>query len=387
MIKFLNIILDEYKAFIKDYGAMLIMIVGVVSYSVFYAIPYAHEVVKEVPIGVLDNDNTVLSREFIRELNISDMLKIVSTPKSIQEAETEFFNGQIKGYVVIPKKFERDILRGQQSVISLFADSSYMIIYKSVYSGVVSVATELGAKIEIGKLMKSGVPKQMAIALKQPFNFVATSMYNPAGGYATYVFPVVIILILHQTLLVGIGLMLGTKNEFKETYCEKGDVAITIFGRSTAYVLLYLFYSLFYFMLYPQVIVYPMSYNIVPLFMILIPMFYSVAMLAHAISFIFKTRESSLLILVVTSLVFIFLPGLIWPRESIPQIINIIAMFLPATCGIDGIIKVNQMNATLWDVKFDILWLVFLCFLYYLLAMYVINKIREKHSINKDIHN
>ena len=83
MIKFLNIILDEYKAFIKDYGAMLIMIVGVVSYSVFYAIPYAHEVVKEVPIGVLDNDNTVLSREFIRELNISDMLKIVSTPKSI----------------------------------------------------------------------------------------------------------------------------------------------------------------------------------------------------------------------------------------------------------------------------------------------------------------
>ena len=45
------------------------------------------------------------------------------------------------------------------------------------------------------------------------------------------------------------------------------------------------------------------------------------------------------------------------------------------------------MHATLWYVKFDILWLVFLCFLYYLLAMYVINKIREKHSINKDIHN
>ena len=75
-----------------------------------------------------------------------------------------------------------------------------------------------------------------------------------------------------------------------------------------------------------------------------------------------------------TSLIFIFLPGLIWPKEAIPQVVNIIASFIPATYSVDGIIKVNQMNATFWDIKFNFIWLIALSILYYLLSIKIINK-------------
>ena len=90
-----------------------------------------------------------------------------------------------------------------------------------------------------------------------------------------------------------------------------------------------------------------------------------------------------MLILVVTSLIFIFLPGLIWPKEAIPQWLNIVAYFIPATCGVDGIIKVNQMNATFWNVKYDFLWLIFLCGLYFASSIYVIKKKFHKDDLNE----
>lgn len=384
MKKFIDIIKDEFDLFRKESGAMLIMIIGVVAYSIFYMLPYSTEIIKEAPIGVVDFDGTKMSHEFIRNLNATDSVDVVSRPVSIDEAKHLFYKGDIKGYVVVPRDFQKEIKRGSQAVVSTYADSSYLIIYKTIYSAVVQTAINYGAKIEIGKLLKKGMSKDVAMTVKQPFEFVQVPLYNPAGGYETYVYPVILILILHQTLVVGIGLMQGTRHELKENYCKKEeDVPITLLGRCTAYVLLYMFYSIFYFLIYPAIGKYPMAYNLLPLILILLPMFYSAALFSHTISYYFKKRESSLLILVVTSLIFIFLPGLIWPKEAIPQWLNIIAYFIPATCGVDGIIKVNQMNATFWNVRYDFLWLIFLCWMYFTTSIYVIKKKFHKDDLNE----
>ena len=384
MKKFIDIIKDEFDLFRKESGAMLIMIIGVVAYSIFYMLPYSTEIIKEAPIGVLDFDGTKMSHEFIRNLNATDSVDVVSRPVSIDKAKHLFYKGDIKGYVIVPRDFQKEIKRGSQAVVSTYADSSYLIIYKTIYSAVVQTAINYGAKIEIGKLLKKGMSKDVAMTVKQPFEFVQVPLYNPAGGYETYVYPVILILILHQTLVVGIGLMQGTRHELKENYCKKEeDVPITLLGRCTAYVLLYMFYSIFYFLIYPAIGKYPMSYNLLPLILILLPMFYSAALFSHTISYYFKKRESSLLILVVTSLIFIFLPGLIWPKEAIPQWLNIIAYFIPATCGVDGIIKVNQMNATFWNVRYDFLWLIFLCWMYFATSIYVIKKKFHKDDLNE----
>ena len=151
MIKFLEIIKNEWKNFTHDQGAMLIMIIGVIVYPLFYSMPYSTEIIKDAPIGVVDYDRSNLSRIFTRNLNTSDSVEVISTPISKQEAEKQFFKNQIRGFVIIPKDFEKDILRGQQSTVELFADSGYVIIYKAVYGATIQVATTSGARIEIGK--------------------------------------------------------------------------------------------------------------------------------------------------------------------------------------------------------------------------------------------
>ena len=370
MKKFLEIIKDEFNKFIKDPAITLIMIIGVIAYPLFYAIPYSTEVIREAPISVVDMDNSQLSREFIRNIDATDSIKVISKTTTNIEAEKDFYKDEIKGFINIPKDFEKNIKQGKQTNLSLYVDSSYMIIYKAIYSKTMETALEMGAKIEIAKMIKQGIPTQKAIAIKQPFEFIQVPLYNIAGGYATYAYPMILILIMHQTLLLGLLIRLATRKERKEPYCEDiKQIPMNIFARVSFYVLLYLVYSLVFFLIYPNLINYPMSYNVIPLFLMLIPLYYSVGFFAHTISPIFKEREIPILFVVATSLIFIFLPGLIWPKEAIPQAINILSSFIPATYSVDGIIKINQMNATFWDIKSNFIWMITLSFLYFFIAI------------------
>lgn len=381
MKKFWDIIKEEFKTFLNEQGMLLVMVIGVVVYSLFYAVPYANEVVKEVPFGIVDFDKTTVSREFIRNLDSTDYVKIVEKVPSLDEAQKKFYEGKISGFAIIPKDFQKDIYRGKQVDLSLYVDSAYMIIYKAIYTGVMQTALETGARIEIGRLVKMGIPKQTAIALKQPFQFVQVPLYNPAGGYETYVYPVILIVILHQTLIVALGMLQGTRNEKKIRFCKNDkDIPFVLLARATFYVLLYILYGAFIFLICPALCRYPMCYNVLPLFVLYGLMLYSAVFFAQVISYGFRTRESSLMILVVTSLVFIFLPGLIWPKEAIPAAVNAGALFIPATAAIDGITKVNVQGATFFQVGFDFIWLLLLNVIYFVAAIFVTKKLHKEYE-------
>ena len=358
MKKFFDILKNEFKTFINDHGVILIMVVGVVVYSLFYAVPYANEVVKEAPIAVVDLDQTSFSREFVRNLDVTDYVKVVEKLPSLKEAQKKYYEGEISGFAIIPKDFQKEI-----------------------YTGVMQTALETGTRVEIGRLVKMGVPKQTALALKQPFQFVQIPLYNPAGGYETYVYPVILMMILHQTLIVALGMLQGTRNEKKIRYCKNDrEIPITLFARTTFYVLLYFLYGAFIFLICPALCRYPMCYNVLPLFVLYGLMLYAAAFFVQVISYGFRIREASLMVLVVTSLVFIFLPGVIWPKEAIPQIVNVISMFIPVTPAIDGITKVNVQGATFYQVLPDFLCLLFLCVLYFVLAIFVTKKLHKEYE-------
>lgn len=379
MNRFFEIIKNEFNTLKNDQGMILIMVIGVIAYSLFYSVPYSNEVVKEVPFGVVDFDQTVYSREFIRNLNSTDYIKVVENCPSKSEAEKKMFEGKISGFAVISKDFQKNINQGKQASVGLYVDSAFMIIYKAVYTGVMQTALESGKKIEVKRLASVGVPKQTALSLGQPFEFVQIPLYNPAGGYETYVYPIILLLILHQTLIVALGMLQGSRNEKKIRFCKKDeDIPFVLFARATFYVLLYLFYGAFVFLVCPALCRYPMSYNVLPLFVLYVLMLYSAVFFIQVVSYFFRTRETSLMILVVTSLIFIFLPGIIWPKEAIPAVVNSLSLFIPATTAIDGITKVNVQGAEFWQIYADVLWLLFLAIFYFCCSIFVIKRLHEE---------
>lgn len=374
MKNILKIFKNEIKTILKDPGSLLIMVIGALMYSFAYTIPFSNHILTEVPIGVIDYDNTSLSRELIRDLDSSEFIKVASRPVDVEDAKEQFYKNEIRAYILVPENFERDIYRGGNSSIAAFEDSAYMIVYKQVASGVLTTTSTLGAKLEIGKFMKKGLSKQQAINVKLPFEFVQMPLFNPVGSYQNYIYPIVLILILQQTMLVGTGLLGGTLRErFKRgdvsSFCEFSNNPVEIVaGKSLAYSAFYLGHSVFYFLVIPALLNYRMSYNIPLLLLILLPFLFAISLLGQTLVYFFAQRESSLLALVVTSLPMIFLPGFVWPKESIPNWLLLFSKFIPATPTIDGLIRVNQMDATFVQVQHDFWLLIALCVLYFYLA-------------------
>ena len=392
----IKILKNEFVEIFKDPGSSLIMVGAIFLYSLFYTIPFANNALRNVPIGVVDNDNTSLSQKFIRDLNATEYIEVIETPKDIEDAKSEYYKNKIRAFVLIPKDFERDIKRGNPSFVSSYTDSAYLIIYKNIATAVATVAGETGAKIEVGTLMKKGTPIKVAKSLVNPVEFVQNPLYNPIGSYQNYIYPLILIMILQQTMLIGVSMLNATLRErisgFKERG-ENGNWKLTklnainpysnnpieiVIGKSLAYVLLYFIYALIFFLIFPTFVTYDMTYNLIPMFLILVPFLFASAFLGISLVYFCKKREISFFIMIVSSVPLIFLPGFVWPRESIPTVLNILSKFIPFETAADGLVKINQMGASFCQVQKDFWILLGLCCLYFVVACYTMKKIKSE---------
>jgi ABC-2 type transport system permease protein len=108
--------------------------------------------------------------------------------------------------------------------------------------------------------------------------------------------------------------------------------------------------------------------HLVDLFLLAVPFVLSVSFLAQFTGAWFKRRESAVLLLIATSLPLFFMVGVSWPVEAIPPMIRAASRIFPSTSAIDGLVRINQMGASLLDVSRDWVTLWVLTVLYALLA-------------------
>lgn len=181
----------------------------------------------------------------IRALNANEMIKVAEFYDNLEQAKTAFYQNKIPAFIVIPQNFTHDIRRGKVTTVAAYLDSAYLIIYKQLTGGINEVFSAIGAKIEIQSLTKQGFKKQQAYTIKNPIDFIQIPLFNPVGSYQNYIYPMVLILVLQQTMLIGIGILFGTREERKQK--DNENAAILVLGRGLAYASLYLIYALIFF--------------------------------------------------------------------------------------------------------------------------------------------
>ena len=242
---------NELKSIFTDAGAVLLFMVALVIYPLLYSVAYQKEVIREIPVAIVDLDHTTLSRQAARMADASEQLKVVFKAVSLKDAENLFYDGKVKGVILIPNHFEKDVLSGKQCNMVVYSDASYFLLYKQVYAGAVYSVGTLSGGIEIKRMLAEGKSVKQAFDQQEPLKVQSRYLYNPSGGYGSFVLPGIVILILQQTMLIGIGMLGGTSREknmfhiIHDKVNEKWGSIPVILGKSFAYVFIYLFNALF----------------------------------------------------------------------------------------------------------------------------------------------
>lgn len=343
----------EYRRIFGDAGAILIFFGAILIYPVIYPIPYEKEVLKEVPIAVVDMDHSRWSRDLARMMDAHELLRVVARPATREEAEKLFYAGNVNGFVVIPEDFSKDILLGRQAIVAAYCDVSYFLLYRQVLTGVVQSTGTLSAGIEVRRAMVKGAGPAGAAKAREPIPLLSIPLFNPGSGYATYAVPPVLLIVLQQTLLIGIGMMQGTARSRRlrrpAGAREPGPVSQTL-GKMMAYLTIYLFHVIYIVVVLFRFYRFPQRGSVPDTMLFLLPFVISVIFLGLTVSAFFKERETSMVVLLCTSVPAVFLVGFSWPPEAIPGALRLFSFLIPSTAGVDGFLKINCMGASLREV-------------------------------------
>ena len=335
----------EFRGIFGDRQVRLIILAALVIYALVYPYPYRAELLRDVPVVLVDLDRSTSSAELARRVDASEAVGLRHDAPDMITATRLVQERRAYGVLLIPEGFERALLRGSQSPVALYADASYFLMYQRVMQGAAVPLRQMGAEVEMGRLIAQGTAPDVALAQVSPAAQVEVPLFNPAAGYATYVLPAAFVLIVQQTMLMGLALVATRRGQ------GQGHPVWLVLGRMAAWVAVYALLLPTYLIVLPALYGLPNLGDVAAVLMLGLPFVLATGLLAQCIAALFRHGEVVQVVLLAVGLPFFFLSGFAWPVEAIPAHLNWIAQIIPSTAAIDGLVRVSQMGATLPDIS------------------------------------
>jgi ABC-2 type transport system permease protein len=349
----------ESLRILRSSSAFGLILLAPVIYGALYPQPYLGQLVRKVPVAVVDNDGTALSRDIVQTLDADQSLSVTERPTTLDGAQRLLAGRRVFGVLEIPAHAERDLLKGDIVHLPAYVDSTYLILYSRVLGGFTEGIGDVNARELSGGARAGGSLAFHALAGLEPVSVLSQPLFNPTGGYASYVVPAAFLLILQQTLLMAAA-TLGAGTAWRSSVASRARYAISVvIGRALAHSA----FATPGFVLFLYVL--PRFYGLTtmasPLTLALLAAPYALAIsfLGQCVGALIVRREAAVLLMIAISLPLFFLVGVAWPREVIPRLLGRAAELFPSSAGIDALLRANQMGASLADLhsQLSMLWM------------------------------
>jgi len=352
----------EWRRVLADRSVFSMLMIAPVFYGVFYPQPYLGQLVRKIPIAVVDDDRSALSRRLIQTLDADEAISVAVRAPALDVAQEALFARQVFGIVEFPPDTEREVLKGNAARVPAYVDSAYFIIFNRTLQGILEGAADTNITNASRGNRQDGAAVKLALAAQSPIEMLMEPLYNPTGGYASYVVPAAFVLIIQQTLLIGAATLAGLG--FAPRAAATG-----LLGRAFAHLTIYIPALALFLVVLPRIYGFSTLGRLTDMALFAVPFVLATSLMGQAAGGFFKHRETAVLVFVATTLPQFFLVGVSWPREMIPPLLDEVRRVFPSESAIDGLVRINQMGATLSEVRADWLYLWLLAAIYFILAV------------------
>lgn len=380
--RFRHFLVHELHLSVADQGVLVFFLVVPLFYPLIYTFIYNKETVREVPAVVVDQSGTTTSRRYLRLVDATPDVRIVCHAASLEEAQTMVHERDAYGIILIPHDFSDRLNRGQQVNVRLFCDMSGLLYYKALLTANTNVSLTMNADIKVSRSGKT-TNREEEIT-EHPIAYEEVSLYNPTNGFAAFLIPAVLILIIQQTLILGVGMAAGTARERNTLrslvpiqYCRGGTLSIVL-GKAAAYALIYIPVCIYVLGVVPHLFRLNQIGNPADLALFILPFLLACIFFAMTLSAVVRHRETCIMLFVFSSVLLLFISGVSWPGTAVPPMWKVVSWCIPSTFGINGFLKINNMGASLYEARHEWLNLWLLAGIYFAITCLV-----YRHSIRR----
>ena len=358
-IQVLRVCGRELLLVFRDEGVVIFFLVLNAVYPVFYALIYNPEVVRDEAVVVVDDNRTAMSRDLIRRMDATQEVAIVGYAANMQEAQVAMHSKACYGILYVPRDFSQSVTRGDQGHVSLYCDMSVMMRYKAMFTALTNVTQAMG--------------NERLTAIVEPVLNTSGSVIenhqvpvgNPAMGIASAVLLFILPLVLQQSMILGIAMLHGGSVERRRRNGGHDPMAIeaspgaTIIGKMMCHQIVFVIPVIYVLHYVPLMFGFPQYGNFLHIICLAIPFVIAVSFMGQTLSAVVNERESVFLLFVFSSVIFVFLTGVSWPRYLMSRVWWLVGDCVPATWMSNGYVLMQSNGATLYQVQHQywMLWL------------------------------
>lgn len=362
----------EFYLVFHDAGVMLFFFALPTVYPVVYTIIYNPEIVTDVPVVVVDDSRTASSRNLARMVDATQAMEVYDYAPDMAAARDIMNSHNCFGILHIPYDYDKKLGRGEQTVVNFYSEMSLLLRYRSFVAALTDIQLELGTHIQAQKISETGMESLSSVAA--PVQSESIMLGDPTQGFASFIIPGILILILQQSLILGVTMLAGGAKERRranggiDPMSVDAPLSAQMFGKLMCYLCIYTPMVLYILHIVPLMFSLPQVGSLGQCCLLILPMLIASTFLGYCLSWFVKERESSLLVIVFTSVVFLFLSGLTWPRYAMNGFWRLVGDAVPATWGVEAFVRMNSNGSPLWEQAHQYLMLWVLAAVYFVIA-------------------
>ena len=376
----------EFRLVFSDVGVLIFFFALPTLYPIAYTLIYNPEVAREIPIVVVDHDASAKSRDFVRAVNRTETINVIGYATDLEDAREAMNEHQCYGILEIPSDYAECLGRGEQATVPFYTEMSLLIRYRQFMFALTDVQLYESTAISARKIAEMGAEGATLASTMMPTASVESYLLgDTTQGFASFVMPGVLVLIIQQSIIIGIAMLAGgaaerrrRNNGYDPMFPDESPSAM-LFGKLMCYMTFYI--PMLYFTLHivPYIFSLPSLGTFTDTLLLMTPMIAASAMLGMCLGVFVTERETSFLIVVASSILVLFLSGLTWPTYAMVPFWGLVSGCIPASWGVRSFISMNSLGApfALQAHNYIMMWVLTAA---YGLVAYILTAYRRKRN-------
>lgn len=348
-----RLLLREAALVAGDHSLLLTLLIAPLLYAFFYGSIYSYKAEEEVPITVVDEDRTGLSRTLIQQINNTQMVHVTAVT-TLEAAKESMYYGHTQGFLYIQRGMEKKVLSLQQANMVLALNAARFLPSSDVLGAITEVGLTVGAGVRLQYLQKQeGMNTEISGREVMAVKPDARPLFNNRTDYGTFLLPGLLAMILQQTLLLGLAG--GTaaerqRNTFPAWMQAAGNnLSKALWGKGLFYFILFSCYAFFFLTVNFGVLELTLLGSAWELALVTALFLLSLIPMGIFTGLLFRSQLLCTQLLAFSTYPIFLITGYTWPIQQLPEGLKAAGSLLPITPFLSLYQGIVQQGAHIGD--------------------------------------
>ena len=382
----------EFRLFFTNKTMLSVFFMAPVFYALLIGFTYQSGKVENIPVILVNHDNTPLSNQVVEMLQDSKSLKILNYISEPANLKDETIKTEAAAVIVIPERFEAMMLQKKYPEVNVYVNTSNVLTANFATKAIQQILGTFSAGAEIKALQKKGMNADIAKTQFEPFKANYITLFNTTSNYLIFMWPAMMAVVLQQVILLAMAVTFSEefkRESFLKDFAGKEKYAIVVMTIKCLPIWIFSNFNILFFYLCSLYFKIPAPDHIGNFFLLTAAFVIAATNLGVLVSILVPDALKATQILMVIASPAFIISGFTWPSYAMPEFIKSFTAIIPLTPYLEALKIMVVQNGSDFLTKKHLVHLLILGWVYFILGWVAlkikIHFLMKKYKISQNL--